>query len=61
MIYTMIITKDGKPIFSYDVPIADDHPYAQEVAEALDTFRMDFRETSLLEEDIAIRFEKREE
>jgi hypothetical protein len=61
VIYTLIITKDGEPIFSHDVPIADDHPFAQEVAAALDTFRMDFKETSLLEEDIAIRFERREE
>ena len=61
MVYTMVITKDGKPIFTYAVTVPDDHAYAAEVAEALDTFRMDFKETSLLEEDIAIRFEKQEQ
>ena len=61
MVYTMIITKDGKPIFTYAVTVPEDHAYAAEVAEALDTFRMDFKETSLLEEDIAISFEKQEQ
>ena len=61
MVYTMVITKDGKPIFTYAVTVPDDHAYAAEVAEALDTFRMDFKETSLLEEDIAISFEKQEQ
>jgi hypothetical protein len=61
VVYTMVITKDGKPIFTYAVTIPDDHAYAAEVAEALDTFRMDFKETSLLEEDIAISFEKQEQ
>ncbi len=61
MIYTLVLTKDEKPIFTYEIKIAPDHPNAEEIAAALEVFRMDFRETSLLEEDIAIRFDKKGE
>ena len=60
MIYTLIITKDGKTIFSHDIAVSPDEPFSSDVCEAFETFRMNFKETSLMEENVAIRFEKKE-
>jgi hypothetical protein len=60
IIYTLIITKDGETIFSHDIALNPDQPFAKDVSEAFEVFRMNFKETSLMEENVAIRFEKKD-
>jgi len=59
IIYTLIITKDGETIFSHDIALSPDQPFSKDVSEAFEVFRMNFKETSLMEENVAIRFEKK--
>ncbi len=59
IIYTLIITKDGETIFSHDIAFSPDQPFSKDVAEAFEVFRMNFKETSLMGENVAIRFEKK--
>ncbi len=60
IIYTLILTKDGETIFSHDIAFSPDQPFSKDIAEAFEVFRMNFKETTLMEENVAIRFEKKD-
>lgn len=52
IIYTLSIWKAGKLLFSYDIVLVEGVPFDAQWHEAYDTFRREYPDVSLMDDDV---------
>lgn len=58
LIYTVSVIKAGQNIYSHDIMLDASRSFAADVHEALDYFRKNFSEISLLDDDVELSIRK---
>lgn len=52
MIYQLKVRKSGSEIYSHDILVQADHSFSDQVRSAMNTFRINFPDVSLMDDDV---------